>query len=89
MDFRSKRERDAILNGLMPELQHPAGDKAKTSIKARGSSLIFQFEASSSTKLRAIVSSYLRLLTASFHVCENLITLERSSSNNSQKKQAT
>jgi tRNA threonylcarbamoyladenosine modification (KEOPS) complex Pcc1 subunit len=77
--LQSKREVNAILDGLKPELQHPAGEKARAKISTRGKSLILRFEAKDSTALRAIMSSYLRLLAASLNVCDNLIRLERSS----------
>jgi tRNA threonylcarbamoyladenosine modification (KEOPS) complex Pcc1 subunit len=77
--FQSKKELKAILDGLRPELQHPAGKKARARISMRGKSLLIYFEASNSTSLRAIFSSYLRLLAASLRVCDSLIKLERSS----------
>lgn len=77
--LQSKREANAILDGLSPELQHPAGEKARALVSARGKSLVLRFEANNSTALRAIMSSYLRLLAASLSVCDNLIKLERSS----------
>lgn len=76
--FQSERELNAILDSLRPELQHPAGEKATARISTRGNSLIVHFEANNSTSLRAIFSSYLRLLAASIRVCDSLIKLERS-----------
>jgi tRNA threonylcarbamoyladenosine modification (KEOPS) complex Pcc1 subunit len=83
--FQSKRELSAIVDSLRPELQHPAGEKARAQISTRGKSLTLRFEANNSTALRAILSSYLRLLAASLRVCDNLIKLERSSASPAQK----
>jgi len=80
--LQSKREANAILDGLRPELQHPASKKAKALISTRGKSLVLRFEANNSTALRAIMNSYFRLLAASLGVCDNLIKLERSSKKN-------
>jgi tRNA threonylcarbamoyladenosine modification (KEOPS) complex Pcc1 subunit len=44
----------------------------------RGSSLTLRFEADNSAALRAILSSYLRLLSASLNVCNSLKELEQS-----------
>jgi len=74
--LRSKKEANALLDGLRPELQHPAGEKAKAMISVCGKSLILKFAANNSVALRAIMSSYLRLLAASVSVCDNLIGLE-------------
>jgi tRNA threonylcarbamoyladenosine modification (KEOPS) complex Pcc1 subunit len=84
--FQSKRELKAILDSLRPELHHPAGEKARARISTRGKSLLIYFEANNSTLLRAIFSSYLRLLAASLRVCDSLIKLERSSRTSQQKQ---
>jgi len=75
--LRSKKEANALLDGLRPELKHPAGEKARATISIHGKSLVLQFAANNSVALRAIMSSYLRLLGASFSVCDKLIRFER------------
>jgi len=69
-------ELNAVLKGLRPELEHP-GKKARARIWTQRRALVLRFEANSSTALRAILSSYLRLLAATLSVCDNLIKLER------------
>jgi tRNA threonylcarbamoyladenosine modification (KEOPS) complex Pcc1 subunit len=75
--LRSKKKANALADGLRPELKHPAGEKARAMISACGKSLILTFTANNSVALRAIMTSYLRLLAASVSVCDNLIRLER------------
>lgn len=75
--FRNVRQTRAIADALGPELFHPAGEKARARIDVRGRKLSLRFEAKDSTALRAIVSSYLRMLAASMNVSESLIQLER------------
>lgn len=70
----------AIAQGLSPELRHPASERANARIVIRGGKLSLRFEASDSAALRAIMSSYLRLLAASLNVSDSLIQLERSAS---------
>ncbi len=74
--FRTTRQSKAVAAALAPELQHPAGKKAKASILVRGKKMSLQFYARDSTTLRAIVSSYLRMLAASLNVSNSLFQLE-------------
>jgi tRNA threonylcarbamoyladenosine modification (KEOPS) complex Pcc1 subunit len=68
----------AIASALEPELQHPAGEKAKARLLHRGNRLTLEFEARDSTAFRAIMSSYIRMLKAGVNVSGTLIQLERS-----------
>jgi tRNA threonylcarbamoyladenosine modification (KEOPS) complex Pcc1 subunit len=77
--FRSERQMRAIADGLRPEALHPAGSKASVKIIAQRSQLVLRFEGKDSTTLRAIVSSYLRMLTASLNTCNAILQLERAS----------
>lgn len=77
--FRSERQMRAIADALRPEAAHPAGRKARAIIVAKGKKLILRFEAKDSTTLRAIMSSYLRMITASINTCNALLQLERTS----------
>lgn len=68
----------AIAQGLTPELRHSAGERAAVRIVIRGRKLSLRFEANDSAALRAIMSSYIRLLAASLNVSNSLMQLERS-----------
>jgi len=76
--FRTLRQMHAIADALRPETAHPASGKGRVKIVTRGRLLTFHFEAKDSTALRAIISSYLRMLAASLKACDALIELERS-----------
>jgi tRNA threonylcarbamoyladenosine modification (KEOPS) complex Pcc1 subunit len=76
--FRSERQMRAIADALRPEASHPAGPKAHAIIDARGKQLILRFEGKDSTTLRAIMSSYLRLIRASMNTCSAVLQLETS-----------
>jgi len=73
---RSHRQLVAIAAALTPETQHPAGKKAQAKVKVRGGKLIIEFSAHDSSSLRAIMSSYLRMLKATNDVCSALKALE-------------
>jgi len=66
----------AVADALTPELSHSAGEKARASIVTRGKALSLRFEARDSTALRAIMSSYLRMLAATLNVSKSLLQLE-------------
>lgn len=74
--FRTTQQSKAIAAALAPEIQYPAGKKAKARILVRGKKMSLQFYAKDSTTLRAIVSSYLRMLAASLNVSNSLFQLE-------------
>lgn len=76
--FRTQQQTKAIAHALTPELSHPAGEKARARIMIRGKKLSLRFEARNSTTLRAIMSSYLRMLAASLNVSDSLMQLEHS-----------
>lgn len=76
--FRTGQQTRAVAAALAPELQHPAGEKARARIHVRGKKMSLQFSAKDSTILRAIVSSYLRMLAAALNVSNSLIELELS-----------
>jgi tRNA threonylcarbamoyladenosine modification (KEOPS) complex Pcc1 subunit len=75
--FRSERQMRAIADGLRPEASHPTGGKASTRMTTRGNQLVLRFEGKDSTTLRAVVSSYLRMLRASLNAFNALLRLER------------
>jgi tRNA threonylcarbamoyladenosine modification (KEOPS) complex Pcc1 subunit len=74
--FRSRQEMEAIAEALRPEILHPAGEKAQARITKRGKKLKLQFEARDSSALRAIMTSYLRLLGAAVNVSRSLRQLD-------------
>jgi tRNA threonylcarbamoyladenosine modification (KEOPS) complex Pcc1 subunit len=78
--FRSERQMRAVADALRPEAAQAAGVKAHATIVARGKQLILRFEGNDSTTLRAIMSSYLRLIRASMNTCSAVLQVERASS---------
>jgi len=88
-NFQSKRQLHAIAAALKPELYHPVGEKANSQLLVRGRQLVISFEAKDSTALRAVMSSYLRMLKASINVSESLIQLEQARSPRKSDKQAS
>jgi len=74
--FRSRQQMEAIAEALRPEILHPAGEKAQARITKGGKMLKLQFEARDSSALRAIMTSYLRLLGAAVNVSRSLRQLE-------------
>ena len=74
--FRSSQQMEAIAEALRPEILHPAGEKAQARVTKRGKRLKLQFEARDSSALRAIMTSYLRLLAAAVNVSGSLRQLE-------------
>jgi tRNA threonylcarbamoyladenosine modification (KEOPS) complex Pcc1 subunit len=55
---------------------HPAGRKAQAVILTRGKTLKLMFQAKDTSTLRAVFSSYLRILAASLKVSSALIEME-------------
>ncbi len=79
--FESRRQMLALLQALKPEAAHPASKKARVRIVGKGKTLKLSFEARDTSALRAVVSSYMRLLAASLNVCKSLAQLERTTAN--------
>jgi len=78
--FRSRNSMHAVAEALKPELTGFTRGRARAQIRTQGRSISLHLEAKDTTALRAIVSSYLRLLTASLRTCDALAAIERSSS---------
>jgi tRNA threonylcarbamoyladenosine modification (KEOPS) complex Pcc1 subunit len=76
INFTSERQKRAIAEGLKPEAAHPAGERACALIAGRGKQLLLKFDAKDSTVLRAILSSYLRMIAASINASNALLELE-------------
>jgi len=74
--LRSRKQLSAIAAALAPEASHRAGGKANAKIILRGQQLKIVFKARDSPSLRAIVSSYLRMLKATTTVCGSLLEFE-------------
>ena len=74
--FRSRQQMEAIAEALRPEILHPAGEKAQASVTKRGKMLKLHFKARDSSALRAIMTSYLRLLAVAVNVSKSLRQLE-------------
>jgi tRNA threonylcarbamoyladenosine modification (KEOPS) complex Pcc1 subunit len=79
---------NAVAEALSPELSRPGGDRARARIFVRGRQLRLQFEAKDSTAIRAIMSSWLRMLAASLNVSTSLIQLEGSYQRSKSDKRA-
>ncbi|HUK50300.1 MAG TPA: KEOPS complex subunit Pcc1 [Terriglobales bacterium] len=75
--FRSRHQMESVATALSPELSHPAGQKANARLIRRNKMLRIEFEARDSSSLRAIMSSYLRMLTAIINVSSSLLELEK------------
>jgi tRNA threonylcarbamoyladenosine modification (KEOPS) complex Pcc1 subunit len=75
--LRSRRQLLAIAAALEPETLHRAGEKAQATIMIRGRVLKIKLRARDSSSLRAIMSSYLRMVKAAANVCGSLLSLER------------
>jgi tRNA threonylcarbamoyladenosine modification (KEOPS) complex Pcc1 subunit len=67
----------AIADALKPEA---AGGKARTLMTEKVRELVLKFEARDSTVLRAIMSSYLRMIRAALNASNALLDQERASS---------
>jgi tRNA threonylcarbamoyladenosine modification (KEOPS) complex Pcc1 subunit len=78
--FRSERQMRAIADALRPEATYRAGSRARAVIVTRRRDLILRFEGKDSTTLRAIMSSYLRMIKASLNTSNALLQLGRTSS---------
>jgi tRNA threonylcarbamoyladenosine modification (KEOPS) complex Pcc1 subunit len=76
--FRTKRQTLAVADALRPEASHPAGKKGHATIVARGNQLSVRLEAKDSAALRAIMTSYLRMLAAIVNVLTELERLQLS-----------
>lgn len=74
--FQTKRQANAMAEALSPELSHTAGERASARIVIDGRKLTLMFEGRDSTALRAIMSSYLRMLAAAMNVSNSLIRIE-------------
>jgi len=74
--FKSRQQMEAIAEALRPEMFYPAGEKANARITMRGRTLKLQFEARDSGALRAILTSYLRLLGTAVNVSRSVLGLE-------------
>ena len=67
---------EAIAEALRPEILHPAGEKAQARVTKKGKTLKLHFEARDSSALRAVMTSYLRLLAVAVNVSKSLRQLE-------------
>lgn len=89
LTLTSSRQLVAIVDSLKAELAHPVGAKARVALVVRPRILELRFEAVDSTALRAIFSSYLRLLAASLNVSNALIHLDNQEAKETKRRKAT
>ncbi len=73
IQFQSVRQLRAISDALRPET---TGRKARTVIVQNSKELILRFEAGDSRVLRAVMSSYLRMIRAALNSSNALLALE-------------
>ena len=65
---QSHRLANAIAKSLGPEVDHPAGSKARVSVRVDERTLELRFLARDATSLRAVMNSYLRMIGACLRV---------------------
>lgn len=82
----TKKHANALAKALSPEVLHSAGERAMARLVVRGLVMSLHFEARDSIALRAIMSSYLRILAASLNVSESIIEVERVGSTSKSDK---
>jgi tRNA threonylcarbamoyladenosine modification (KEOPS) complex Pcc1 subunit len=63
---------NSIARSLEPELAHPAGAKATVSMKTNARCIELKFYARNNTALRAIMTSYLRMIGVCMRVTEEI-----------------
>jgi len=83
--FTSKRQLQAINRALLPEVRHQPRQRGTVVLQMKGKNLRLRFEGTDTATLRAVVTSYLRLVAASLRAV-NQITRIRSWSISSQKQ---
>ena len=81
VSLSSREEMQAIAAALGPETMRPAGERAYARITMRGQVLKIRFSANDSSSLRAVMSSYLRMVRAAVNVCGSLLSLEQRTAN--------
>ena len=74
--LRSRRELKAAAAALTPEATHPAGNRAEVRVQVRGNMLRVRIGARDSSALRAVMTSYLRMLKAISNVFASLADSE-------------
>jgi len=77
VQLKSRRQIEALVAALAPETLHPAGDKAEASVRISGKVLRVTITARDSSALRAIVTSYIRMLKAVSNVFASISDVTR------------
>jgi tRNA threonylcarbamoyladenosine modification (KEOPS) complex Pcc1 subunit len=72
VQLKTRRMANSIARSLEPELGHPAGAKATVSMKAKARCIVLKFHARNNTALRAIMTSYLRMIGVCMRVTEEI-----------------
>jgi tRNA threonylcarbamoyladenosine modification (KEOPS) complex Pcc1 subunit len=70
IQINSRRLADAIAKSLSPEIDHPAGAKARVRVQVKEKRLELIFLARDTTALRATMNSYIRMIGACLKVTE-------------------
>ena len=79
--LRSRREITAVAAALTPEATHPTGKRADVEVQIRGNMLKVRIRARDSSTLRAVMTSYLRMLKAISNVFASLAESENPKAN--------
>ena len=87
--LRSRRELNATAVALAPEVAHPAGKRAEVTVQVRGNMLKVRIGARDSAALRAVMTSYLRMLKAISNVFASLACSETGKRKSSSSGRAT
>jgi len=72
LDFRSKKQIEAVLSSLRPEIENPTTKRSSVSIWKKGTLLFLKIEAKDTVALRAASNAYLRWVNSMRNVLEVL-----------------
>ncbi|HTY75038.1 MAG TPA: KEOPS complex subunit Pcc1 [Candidatus Nanoarchaeia archaeon] len=70
ISLKSEKQVTAVLKALTPELTRQIGVRSKTTLNAKGVTLILNFEANDTVALRAAVNAYLRWINSVMNVLD-------------------
>ncbi len=70
LPFTSKKQLDAILKALTPELQRQIGTRSKATLFEEGYALVLNVEAEDTNALRAALNAYLRWVNSTINVLD-------------------
>ena len=68
LPFSSKKQLDALVNALTPEINRQIGIRSKTSLTPESGFLVLDVEAEDTVALRAALNAYLRWINSMMNV---------------------